>query len=193
MDEQSRFRTSRTLLERVRNGEGWDEFVARYGDLIYRWCIRQGLDEGYAQDATQETFSRLTESLKRFEYDPTKGKFRSWLWKTTSFAVKDMLRRIGRTPGRGTGSIDGEDPVVSVADSQKLVDEIAVRLLFDEAEARVLDEACPWHVEAWAMCREGREPDAIAQALGEEPNAVRVALCRIRRRVERLFHDLNEP
>jgi len=30
--------------------EAWAEFVRRYGPMVYRWCLRWGLQEADAQD-----------------------------------------------------------------------------------------------------------------------------------------------
>ena len=82
MEDRTDPSTNTTLLARLgqtpSNESAWDEFVDRYGRLIYRWCRRRGLQEADAEDVTQNVLLTLAQQMRRFVYDPSKS-FRGWL------------------------------------------------------------------------------------------------------------------
>src|SRR5262245_29260511 len=68
----------------------WREFVDYYAPIIYRWCVRRGLQDTDAQDVTQQVLLKLASKLPAFTYDPTRS-FRSWLRTLTYHAWADFL------------------------------------------------------------------------------------------------------
>ena len=74
--------TSSTLLHRLAlqppDQAAWSEFVERYGPRIFQWCRAWGLQEADILDVSQTVLTRLSQRLRRFEYDPSR-RFRSWL------------------------------------------------------------------------------------------------------------------
>lgn len=74
--------TRATLLYRLRDpddAESWRQFESIYGDLIMRFCRRRGLQFADAEDIRQIVLTKLSRSLRRFEYDPSRGRFRDYL------------------------------------------------------------------------------------------------------------------
>jgi RNA polymerase sigma-70 factor (ECF subfamily) len=95
----SRLSTHTTLLTRLADGNdrtAWDDFCARYGELIRRFAQRQGLQPADCDDCLQEVQVKLTRSLPQFEYNPAKGKFRSYLKTVVQRAVYDRFQQKGR-------------------------------------------------------------------------------------------------
>ena len=75
--------TQVSLLNRLKFGDAeqdWERFYYAYADMIVRYARKLGLDENAAYDVLQDTMVALMSVLKRFEYDPKKGKFRSFLF-----------------------------------------------------------------------------------------------------------------
>ncbi len=71
-----------TLLERVANADdeaAWTEFCERYGPLIRSFARRRHVNAAEIDDIMQDVLMILTKSMPKFEYDPAKGKFRSYL------------------------------------------------------------------------------------------------------------------
>jgi RNA polymerase sigma factor (sigma-70 family) len=91
--------THASLLSRLKNDDGgddaWREFDDRYRELIFAFARRLGLQSADADDVAQETLERVRRALPRFDYDPTKGRFRSWLQTAARRATHDR-RRIGK-------------------------------------------------------------------------------------------------
>ena len=82
--------THATLLARLNDAEdrsAWEEFCERYGELITRFAQREGLQLADCEDVAQDVLMALTRSMPGFEYDPRKGKFRSYLKAATLHAV----------------------------------------------------------------------------------------------------------
>ena len=93
--------TRASLLLRVRNTadeSAWREFVQRYTPMILAWAKRQGLRNGDADEATSRVMMKLVGHLPRFDYDPKRGKFRSYLYKVTANAVNDLFRELRKQP-----------------------------------------------------------------------------------------------
>lgn len=87
--------TRRTLIERLKNwdDQGWQEFFQTYGKLIYGVAIKAGLTDAEAQDVVQETVLTVSRNIRDFQYDPARGRFKSWLLHTTRWRITDQLRK----------------------------------------------------------------------------------------------------
>lgn len=97
------FQTSTTLLRRLRQDPtdqaAWNDFVERYGRLIFRWCRQWGLQEADAEDVTQNVLLELARQMRGFVYDPD-GSFRAWLKTVAHRSWARFLERRNR-PGLG--------------------------------------------------------------------------------------------
>jgi RNA polymerase sigma factor (sigma-70 family) len=195
MTDYSETKTSSSLLERLRCQGGdrdWEEFFSKYSPRIYRWCGEHALPDADAQDATQKVFLRLLDGLKKFHYDPAKGKFRGWLHQITKYAIMDVLRDRGRAGGRGTGDASATDPLANVPDGSDLIAEWEQMMLIEEAEARLRDTVNPWHWEAFLLVKEkNKTPEEIAESLKKSLNSVRVALHRVLHERKRIIAELD--
>jgi RNA polymerase sigma factor (sigma-70 family) len=99
--------THATLLTRLadsRDQSAWDEFCARYGDLIRGFCRHYGLQNADIDDVTQDVLLSLSKSLPNFTYDPTKGKFRSYL--KTVVIHASQRRLLQRQPRSGLENVE---------------------------------------------------------------------------------------
>ena len=78
-----------TLLARLAHegDEAWNEFHERYGELIHSFARRRGMQPTDCDDVAQDVLLSLTKTMPGFRYDPTKGKFRSYLKTVTLHAV----------------------------------------------------------------------------------------------------------
>ncbi|MCA9251706.1 MAG: sigma-70 family RNA polymerase sigma factor [Phycisphaerae bacterium] len=93
--------TRPSLLSRVRNPDdhdAWREFESRYGDLITRYCRSLRLQHSDAEDVRQLVMLNLSSSMRSFQYDPARGRFRTYLGR----AVRNAVFRVKQCPpGRG--------------------------------------------------------------------------------------------
>ena len=95
-----------TLLSRLSEGrdeEAWQQFVDLYAPLIQGYCRRAGLQEADSQDVAQTVFSKLSQYMGRFEYDSTRGRFRSWMGVVVTREIQRHSHKRAR-PGLGVGN-----------------------------------------------------------------------------------------
>ncbi|HYE62176.1 MAG TPA: sigma-70 family RNA polymerase sigma factor [Phycisphaerales bacterium] len=86
--------TQSILLARLADSQdptAWAEFVERYADLIRRFCHLRGLSDADTEDTLQDVLLSLTKSMPGFRYDPSKGKFRSYLKTVVVHAISKKL------------------------------------------------------------------------------------------------------
>jgi RNA polymerase sigma factor (sigma-70 family) len=125
--------TRPSLLAQMRqtgSEEVWQTFVATYAPLVYRYCRARGLQDADAQDVTQDVIFKV----RNFEYDPARGRFRSWLAKVTLREIWHYRARLNR-PGQGVG---GDDPWATVDHEPVLEEEVDWKRFF---HACVLEKA----------------------------------------------------
>jgi RNA polymerase sigma factor (sigma-70 family) len=88
--------TRQSLLSRLRDCEdqqGWREFFDTYWRLIYNVARYAGLDDATAQDVVQNTFIYLARRMPKFQYDPGRHSFKSWLCRVTRSRISVYRRR----------------------------------------------------------------------------------------------------
>jgi RNA polymerase sigma factor (sigma-70 family) len=98
-DEQIWIPTRRSLLERLRkesSNADWQIFFDTYWRLIYRTAAKAGLKPQECEDVVQETVLSVFKKVGEFEYMPEKGHFKGWLFRLTSWRIKDHLRGVVR-------------------------------------------------------------------------------------------------
>ena len=83
------------LLIRIRNRAdhpAWYEFDALYRPLLFRFGRARGLGETEAEEVAQHGMAAIDRYIGSFEYDPQKGKFKSWLATMINNHIRNMLR-----------------------------------------------------------------------------------------------------
>ncbi|MGA2245830.1 MAG: sigma-70 family RNA polymerase sigma factor [Verrucomicrobiota bacterium] len=88
--------TRQSLLARLRDWQdraGWREFFDTYWRLIYAVARNAGLADAEAQDVVQSTFIYLARRMPNFQYDRSRGSFKSWLRVVTRSRIHAHWRR----------------------------------------------------------------------------------------------------
>ena len=190
-----------SLIERVRNNEdsvAWGEFFAIYRPLLVAYVRKRGVSEHDAADVVQDVFSRLVPALASFEFDPQRGRFRTWLWRVTHNALADWGRRRAVRARAEQGWVEqgGAVEYQPAHEGQSDVewDELYRRRILEVVTERVRATTQP---VTWA-CFEGRilagRPAAeIAAETGVSVNAVYVNASRILARVREECESFQEP
>lgn len=78
----------------------WNEFHERYGELLFRYARRRGASWDEAEDIVQEVEMSLFRAMEEFQYDPARGRFRSYL---RIAVIHAMGRRAAKSPRREAG------------------------------------------------------------------------------------------
>lgn len=195
MDEIPKTRPS--LLVRLRDPHderAWAEFLAIYEPVVYRLARRRGFQDADAREITQEVFAAVSGAIERFEPDPARGRFRTWLFRIARNLILNFLASRRRHP-RGTGDTDfqallEEQPAPGPEESA-LFEQEYKRELFGWAVERIRGEFRETTWQAfWHTSVEGREIGEAASQLGLSVGAVYIArsrvMARLRKRVEEI-------
>lgn len=179
--------THSTLLARLGDSQdtaAWSEFVARYEDLIRRFCRGRGVTEADTDDILQDVLVSLTKSMPGFQYDPAKGKFRSYL-KTI------VIHAIGRKARQNPGAIRLSDVGTAAspeAEAEEAQWEMEWRQHHLRRALRVIEtEFSQLDRQAFEKnALRGESAQQVAQALGISVDHVYQAKSRIARRISAL-------
>jgi RNA polymerase sigma-70 factor (ECF subfamily) len=189
--------TSPTLLVRMRDPHdraAWEEFVDRYGPVVYGYGRKQGLQDADAADLTQCVFRRVAAAMSTFAYDPQAGSFRGWLFTI----VRNQLRNLRRQPG-GLCPATGDSATQQLLEAQPAPEESAVWeescevQLFRWAARQVQNQFRPATWQAfWQTAVEDRPPAEVAQELALSVAAVYMAKSRVMARLREVIHQVQD-
>lgn len=193
--------TSLSLLQRAGadDQEAWQQLVYLYGPLVQRWCRRAGLNDEDTADVFQETFRALAGHLASFAPTRETGSFRSWLRTIVRTKVADHFRRLQRhavAQGGTHAQMRLANVVDPLADEDDDSDDQAAS---ENAEVvqRALELIKPEFHERnwnsfWQVAVEGKSVTEVAEQLNVNPQTIRQANYRIRRRLRLVLRDLVE-
>ena len=112
--------TRLTLIEKLRAGTGWGEFVDLYAPLIYRFARRNGCDEHAAADLGSLVMEAVFKRVAR--YDPAKYRFHVWLYLQAREQLRTLRASNARSPAKGSGSDDVQEQLDERPDSHWMSD-----------------------------------------------------------------------
>lgn len=184
--------TQESLLIRVRDSGdnvSWQLFADTYGPLIESVCRKKGFQLSDIHDITQDVLSKVAVAIRSFDYDPQRGRFRSWLATITANQMRDFARRNARCREYVGEAMDA---FVANPDDRDWSESFAQRV-FTVACQRIRPTV---QDETWA-CFEAiwmnRETAAIvAERLGLPIHSVYVNKSRVLKKLEAEFVMLSE-
>ncbi|HRQ76396.1 MAG TPA: sigma-70 family RNA polymerase sigma factor [Phycisphaerales bacterium] len=177
-----------SLLARL--GEGadplaWAEFCHRYGELIRNFARSRNLQPADCDDVLQDVLMALTRSMPGFEYDPSRGKFRSYLKTVTLHAIFARSRQNhGQAPLREVEAAAARPDIESSWDEQWRQYHLRQAMNRIEAEFNESDLAA---FTQYAL--NGRSAKDTAGALGLSLDQVYQAKSRILKRLSTLIDE----
>ncbi|MCA9092345.1 MAG: sigma-70 family RNA polymerase sigma factor [Planctomycetaceae bacterium] len=198
--------TPLSLLHRVQasDSSAWFNFCELYAPLVYYWSRSSGLCHEDTEDLTQQVFSRVAQSISRFEKNEEKGhRFRAWLWTLTRHLIQDFyrsqnrrIRLIGGDRGEAYLTDAAENthiPVSGGVDDDSSTPQDEIRQLF----LRMLEQIRHRHPERnwtafWRVVVEGELTSDVALDLGMSVNHVRQTKCRILKQLRKEFGEFLE-
>jgi RNA polymerase sigma factor (sigma-70 family) len=163
IDDPSRSRAS--LLIEIRdpsNHRARAEFDRRYGPMIRGWCRRWFPRE--TEGRVQDVYCKLVDRLRKFEYEPARGRFRDWLVTLADRLMTD-LKEIA-PPARTVDEDYLERAEAGLDLCERLAAEYDLELLEmagEDVRARLAEQT--W----WAYfetAERGRDPAEVARELG---------------------------
>lgn len=182
--------TRESLLARVKDPQdedAWRRFVTVYRPVIYRLARGRGLQDADAQDLTQQVLLSVAHAIERWEPDPGKGRFRSWLSRIVRNAAMNALTR--RHPDMAVGGSE----VAKLLEQLPEPDESSLadfdheyrRAVFRWAQDRIRQEFHESTWDAfWRTAVQGQSVEQAADQLGRSLGAVYAARSRVMRRLK---------
>lgn len=85
-----------SLLLRIKNrddGVAWREFDAIYRPMLRKFALAYGADATEADDVVQHCMAAIHKHIDRFEYDPSKGRFKGWLKTLVNNRIRNLIRK----------------------------------------------------------------------------------------------------
>lgn len=190
--------TRASLLVRLKDRAdqaAWYEFAEIYRPVIVRLAGRKGMQPADAEDLAQEVLAAVARAIDRWQEDPQRARFRTWLHRVASNLIQNALTR-GK-PDRGSGDSGllqwlAQQPAKEGPNSDLLRLEWR-REAFRWAAVQIRDEFQPENWEAfWRTAIEGEAVDDVARRLGKSRASVHSARSRIMRRLKEKVTELSD-
>jgi RNA polymerase sigma-70 factor, ECF subfamily len=171
----------------------WFEFAQIYTPVVKRLARRKGMQAADADDLAQQVLTAVSKSIERWQVDPERGHFRTWLYRVTQNLIINAFTR--RVPDRGAGDSDVSQQLYERAAPDTAVSE-QVRLEFRREifrlaanEIRVEFSASSWKA-FWLTAVEDQEVREVANQLNLSCGAVYTARSRVMKRLREKVAEL---
>jgi RNA polymerase sigma-70 factor (ECF subfamily) len=165
----------------------WCKFAEIYRPMICRLAAQKGMQQADTEELAQQVLISAAGAIERWEADPQRARFRTWLRRVADNAIPNALTR--RAGDRGSGDSDVRDllnecPARSGPDSALLLLEFRRGLLHWAAQ-QIRDEfqAATWNA-FWTTAAEGMAVDEAARNLNKTLGSVYAARSRVMRRLK---------
>lgn len=188
--------TRPSLLLRVRDAndaQAWEEFADIYRPIILRLARVKGLQSADAEDLAQTVMVAVSRAVERWQPDPSRGRFRSWLRTIANNAVLNAITRGIRHQAAASESINlllEQTPDERGLDSQLLQIEYQ-REMFLRAARQIRSEFSDetWN-SFWLTAVEGRDVEATARELCRTRGSVYASRSRVMKRLKQAIDTL---
>ncbi len=190
--------TRASLLIRLKDRadqEAWQEFMEIYRPLICRLARHKGLQDADAEDLAQQVLISVARAIDRWQDDPARARFRTWLARIARNLLVNMVTR--GPPDRGSGDTQIQDllaqrPAPEGPESD-LVRVEYEREVFRWAARRVRREFAAETWQAfWQTAVRGRNITDVARELGKSIGSVYAARSRVMRRLRETIAEWEE-
>lgn len=183
--------TRSSVLRTVANTENeaaWQRFFDLYAGFIFSIARSKGLKPEDADDIVQIVFTDLARNLPSFQYDRSKGKFRSYLAGLVHWRVIDRLKAVRRDADLKADFME-EVKAIGPGDDE-FADREWKAVAMDNALRRIKSSVRPDHYAAFvASTVEGQDTETVMKLY----NLSRDNLYQIRKRLsERLRKVMSE-
>lgn len=178
-------RTRVTLIERLEDGSdslAWEEFFNRYWRPMHAFAKRRNCSAQTAEDVVQDALLAVFENREVFTYDPSRGRFRNWLYAIVR--QKIALRRRGEKEPAVLREGDIEDSATAPDQAWNALFEKNLLAVLLEVVRR---EVNPETYQAFEMTAlHGLSGGEVARLTGLSRNAVYQARKRVMKRLSEL-------
>ena len=163
------------------DGDAFETLVRLYEKRVFALAVRMCGSREDAAEAAQEAFLAAWQGLAFFRGESS---FSTWLYRLTSNACVDLLRREGRHRAAAGPSLDDEEAGLDVPDQALSPQDEAERRELREAIDRGLEALSPEHRQVLVL-REMHQLsyDEIADVLSLDVGTVKSRISRARKQL----------
>lgn len=179
--------TSPSLLLRVRDAndvDSWEIFANLYGPIIKSFCRSRGFQQSDIDDICQEVLGKVAEAIRNFQYDPQKGRFRSWLATITANKSKDFIKRNAKANVQLVESVDAFASNPDCHEWSTLFTQRVFQAACDRVRTDFEHNTWICFEETWLK---NRSPIEVAEQLGIPVHSVYVNKSRVLKRLEKEY------
>lgn len=197
------YTTRKTLLERLQKSDNisWNEFYYVYFPLVCAIGRKLDMTPDDCKDLMQEIMFDLFKGKDIFNYDISKGKFRTYFGSIVRHKALKMLRDSARISlfsdlGGEPSDAPRDDSDVpldreGVDPFRKLFEEEYHNYLFNLALNELRNRVAPETYDIFEMVvLQGRSPKEVAKHLGISRSVISVYCSRCRSKLQRIISDI---
>ena len=175
--------------------EYWDKFYDSYNRIVRRFAGACGMQDTDVDECSQEVWVAVVRGLTRFEHDPARARFRSWLYRIVSNKAADIVRdRTKHSAISLNDSSKGFD-LKDSSQSPQLVDLDAAwrNELLREAMNKLKESCRPRDYDIFIQRTLKNQPAAtVGEVHKMTDGAVRVVDHRLRKQLQSILNSLTD-
>lgn len=190
--------TRPSLILRVRDpndADAWNQFAKLYRPVILRLARRKGIQAADAEDLAQQVLLSVAGSVERWQPDPQRARFRTWLQTIVRNAILNAIQR--RSPDRAVGG-DGDPEHFEINQNARNNDEETLRdeyrrELFLQAAQQICEEfASETWDSFWQTAVVGIDIDVLASQTGRTRGSIYASRSRVMKRLREAIEALEQ-
>ena len=195
------YNTRQTLIYRLKQDDhsAWEEFVKAYSKYIYVIIRSMNIRHHDAEDLQQTVFSKAMAGLPKFEYNPEKSRFRSWIIVITKNAVRNFkalkVNQIEQLDGSGCEDLQQYVSGIKDSDVEKQAEKEWQNYLVNMALENLKDNFQDHVLKTFMYILEGMTPIEVAHKMDQPLNTVHKYKKRVEnalfREIKRLNYELS--
>ena len=181
-----------SLIEKVKsqhNDEAWKLFEEAYKHYIKAVVLKLGVSPNDASDLKQDILVKLWKKLPKFDYEPERGKFRTWLYEVVKNHVFDHLNSKRTKNERKNRALDDWKSPSTDSEIKRVMDKEWKAYVTSLAMKRIKDKFSTQNLEIFNRLLRGENPRALAEEYGVKSNSISKVKNRIK---ERLIVEIAE-
>lgn len=181
-------KTRFTLIQRLKNQsdeEAWQHFTTTYERYIEVVLYKVGIPTNEITDLKQDILLKLWKKIPEFEYQPEKGKFRSWLWimiRNTAYQHLSSKKSSDERTNRYFQAVDSSNPQAS-PELEDLAQREWKAFLTYQAMETLRGKFADRNIEMFEAFLKGTNKDSLAKKYDIQRNTVTRVINRIKERL----------